>query len=180
AGLGRTRTDRGPRAGRRGGEGGARVRAGQFRTRRLPAALGRAAGAGRRGRNGGGDMKIALVSEHASPLATMGGEDAGGQNVHVAQLAAGLTRQGHEVSVYTRRDRPDLPDYIASPDGYEVVHVEAGPVERVPKDRLLPHMEDFARRLRALWDAEPPDIAQDRKSTRLNSSHVKISYAVFC
>lgn len=104
-------------------------------------------------------MKIALVSEHASPLATMGGEDAGGQNVHVAQLAAGLTRQGHEVSVYTRRDRPDLPDYIASPDGYEVVHVEAGPVERVPKDRLLPHMEDFARRLRALWDAEPPDIA---------------------
>src|SRR5690606_39706491 len=25
-----------------------------------------------------------------------------------------------------------------------------------------------------------PRIAQDRKSTRLNSSHVKISYAVFC
>src|SRR5690606_41505810 len=25
-----------------------------------------------------------------------------------------------------------------------------------------------------------PELAQDRKSTRLNSSHVKISYAVFC
>src|SRR5690606_41214627 len=25
-----------------------------------------------------------------------------------------------------------------------------------------------------------PDVAGDRKSTRLNSSHVKISYAVFC
>src|SRR3712207_7515927 len=25
-----------------------------------------------------------------------------------------------------------------------------------------------------------PDIAQDRKSTRLNSSHANISYAVFC
>src|SRR5690606_15324573 len=25
-----------------------------------------------------------------------------------------------------------------------------------------------------------PDLDQDRKSTRLNSSHVKISYAVFC
>src|SRR5690606_40655147 len=25
-----------------------------------------------------------------------------------------------------------------------------------------------------------PHVAQDRKSTRLNSSHVKISYAVFC
>ncbi len=104
-------------------------------------------------------MKIALVSEHASPLAGMGGEDAGGQNVHVAQLAAGLTRQGHEVSVYTRRDRPDLPEYVVSPDGYEVVHVDAGPAERVPKDRLLPHMGSFGQRLGALWDAEPPDIA---------------------
>src|SRR5690606_20046028 len=26
----------------------------------------------------------------------------------------------------------------------------------------------------------PPDCSRDRKSTRLNSSHVKISYAVFC
>src|SRR5690606_41954497 len=28
--------------------------------------------------------------------------------------------------------------------------------------------------------ASPPGSAEDRKSTRLNSSHVKISYAVFC
>src|SRR5690606_41037964 len=26
----------------------------------------------------------------------------------------------------------------------------------------------------------PEDVLEDRKSTRLNSSHVKISYAVFC
>src|SRR2546421_3642527 len=29
-----------------------------------------------------------------------------------------------------------------------------------------------------IWD--PPDPTQDRKSTRLNSSHDQISYAVFC
>src|SRR5207302_11117231 len=28
--------------------------------------------------------------------------------------------------------------------------------------------------------SQSPQIAPDRKSTRLNSSHVKISYAVFC
>ena len=32
-------------------------------------------------------MKIAFVSEHASPLAAVGGSDCGGQNVHVAELA---------------------------------------------------------------------------------------------
>src|SRR5207302_4979754 len=30
------------------------------------------------------------------------------------------------------------------------------------------------------WKADDWDVNQDRKSTRLNSSHVKISYAVFC
>ncbi|MCW2744053.1 MAG: hypothetical protein JWM48_603, partial [Mycobacterium sp.] len=29
-------------------------------------------------------MNIAMISEHASPLAVLGGVDAGGQNVHVA------------------------------------------------------------------------------------------------
>ena len=49
---------------------------------------------------------IAMVSEHASPLAALGGVDAGGQNVHVAALAAALAARGHEVVVYTRRDDP--------------------------------------------------------------------------
>ena len=49
-------------------------------------------------------MRIAMVSEHASPLAVLGGVDAGGQNVHVAALAAALGRMGDEVVVHTRRD----------------------------------------------------------------------------
>src|SRR5690606_36858450 len=34
--------------------------------------------------------------------------------------------------------------------------------------------------LREYWFDQPQRVAEDRKSTRLNSSHVKISYAVFC
>ena len=44
-------------------------------------------------------MKIAFVSEHASPLAVLGGVDAGGQNVHVAALAEAFARSGDEVRV---------------------------------------------------------------------------------
>src|SRR5690606_40660491 len=36
------------------------------------------------------------------------------------------------------------------------------------------------RSFRILSDEEISQIGLDRKSTRLNSSHVKISYAVFC
>ena len=62
-------------------------------------------------------MRIAMISEHASPLATLGGEDAGGQNTHVAELSAALAAQGHDVRVYTRRDGPALPDTVELPGG---------------------------------------------------------------
>ena len=99
-----------------------------------------------------------MVSEHASPLATIGGVDAGGQNVHVAALSAALGRLGHDVTVYTRRDDPALPRRAPLAPGVDVVHVEAGPATRVPKDELLPHMTAFADRLAADWAAERPDV----------------------
>jgi D-inositol-3-phosphate glycosyltransferase len=40
-------------------------------------------------------MRIAMVSEHADPTAMLGGEDAGGQNVHVGSLALALAARGH-------------------------------------------------------------------------------------
>ena len=99
-----------------------------------------------------------MVSEHASPLAALGGVDAGGQNVHVAALSLALARRGHEVSVYTRRDDPALPGRVAVAEGLEVVHVDAGPAEALPKDTLLPYMEDFAAGISADWGASPPDV----------------------
>jgi glycosyltransferase involved in cell wall biosynthesis len=103
-------------------------------------------------------MRIDLVSEHASPLAAIGGVDAGGQNVHVAALAAGLARRGHEVTVHTRRDDEALPDRVVVQDGYNVSHVDAGPARTLPKDELLPHMPAFARVLQRQWADQPPDV----------------------
>ena len=107
----------------------------------------------------GSRMRIAMVSEHASPLAVLGGVDAGGQNVHVAELSAALARRGHEVLVYTRRDSRQLPQRVETPDGYTVVHVPAGPPEALPKDELLSHMPAFGRFLAEQWRDEPPDVA---------------------
>ncbi|MBN3452926.1 glycosyltransferase [Mycobacterium sp. DSM 3803] len=104
-------------------------------------------------------MKIAMVSEHASPLAALGGVDAGGQNVHVAALSAALSRRGHQVTVYTRRDDPELPERVSAPDGYTVVHVPAGPPEPLPKDELLQYMGGFAQFLDAEWADDRPDVA---------------------
>jgi glycosyltransferase involved in cell wall biosynthesis len=103
-------------------------------------------------------MKIDLVSEHASPLAAIGGVDAGGQNVHVAALAAGLAQRGHDVTVHTRRDDESLPERVVLQDGYDVVHVPAGPACELPKDDLLRHMPEFATNLRRSWAEHAPDL----------------------
>jgi type III pantothenate kinase len=103
-------------------------------------------------------MRIALVSEHASPLAVLGGVDAGGQNVHVDALARGLARRGATVVVHTRRDDPTLPRRVQLCPGVAVDHIDAGPAAVIPKDDLLPHMGAFARELERCWRAERPDV----------------------
>jgi glycosyltransferase involved in cell wall biosynthesis len=103
-------------------------------------------------------MKISMVSEHASPLAALGGVDAGGQNVHVASLAEALARRGADVVVHTRRDDPRPPRRVPLHHGAEVDHVDAGPPREIPKDNLLPYMDDFATDLRRQWLRNRPDV----------------------
>ncbi|MGE5468170.1 MAG: glycosyltransferase [Ignavibacteria bacterium] len=98
-------------------------------------------------------MNIALISEHASPLATPGGIDCGGQNVYVAHVAAELARSGHRVDVFTRRDDPAQPAVVADAAGLppcmRVIHVPAGPARFVPKESLLPLMPAFCNAVAA-------------------------------
>ena len=103
-------------------------------------------------------LRIALISDHASPIAVLGGVDTGGQNVYVAQLAAHLARMGHEVAVYTRRDDPDLADTVEMPEGYSVVNVAAGPARPIAKEELLPHMRAFSDQMYCKLSREECDI----------------------
>jgi glycosyltransferase involved in cell wall biosynthesis len=99
-----------------------------------------------------------MVSEHASPLAVLGGADGGGQNVHVAELARALGVRGVEVVVHTRRDDSALPRRVDLAANVQVDHVDAGPPTCIPKDDLLPHMQAFAQDLELSWLQDPPDV----------------------
>ncbi|MFI7677534.1 glycosyltransferase [Actinophytocola sp. NPDC049390] len=103
-------------------------------------------------------MRIAMISEHANPLAALGEVDAGGQNLHVAELSAALAAAGHDVTVYTRRDDPVQSADRITPQGYRVVHVPAGPVRPLPKDELLPHMGEFTRFVERAWRTDRPEV----------------------
>ncbi len=92
-------------------------------------------------------MKIALISEHASPLATLGGVDSGGQNVYVAHLSRQLARRGHKVDVFTRCDDEALPGIVPFDRSVRVIHIPAGPRRHIAKEQLLPYMQEFSLRM---------------------------------
>ncbi len=107
-------------------------------------------------------LRIALISEHASPLALAGGVDAGGQNVYVAHVARCLANAGHEVDVLTRRDDAALPATVVLQPGARVLNLDAGPAAFVPKEELLPHMPAFtAAARRVLADARAEGTPYD-------------------
>src|SRR6266496_2436648 len=58
-------------------------------------------------------------------------------------------------------------------------------IRRPPRSTLFPYTTLFRSRAPPDLPPRPPQghrrlVPRDRKSTRLNSSHVEISYAVFC
>jgi hypothetical protein len=87
---------------------------------------------------------IALISEHASPLAAAGGVDTGGQNVYVAHTARHLAALGYNVDVFTRREDEAQDEMVQLAPRVRVFHVPAGPAKRLPKESLLPYMSEFA------------------------------------
>src|SRR5687767_5197776 len=87
---------------------------------------------------------VALISEHASPLAVVGGVERSGQNVYVAQVARQLASMGMEVDIFTRKDSQALPEIQEWTEGIRVIHVPAGPAYFIRKEELLPYMTPFS------------------------------------
>jgi D-inositol-3-phosphate glycosyltransferase len=89
-------------------------------------------------------MKIAMLSYHTCPLATLGGKDTGGMNVYVRDLTRTLGSLGVHVDVFTRSQDEHVP-HVLHDLGYgnRVVHIKAGEEVPLPKDKLLSHIPEF-------------------------------------
>jgi len=87
--------------------------------------------------------RIAFISEHASPLAALGGADAGGQNVYVGEVARQLAMMDYQIDIFTRREQKELSEVVSFGDKIRIIHVNAGPAEDIPKETLLQYMPAF-------------------------------------
>ena len=98
--------------------------------------------------------RVAMISEHASPLALLGGVDAGGQNVYVDAVIRGLVAHGYDTDVFTVRGELEHPEVVAWADGVRVIEIPVDAGAPLPKDALWPHMPAFRDAIDRFADCE--------------------------
>ena len=106
-------------------------------------------------------MKIALVAQHATPLRPRAGAGPDSDDIGLSELTRELASHGHQVTVFTQKHQPDLPDQAELHAGVRIRHINAGPV---PADSdqgdadLLQRVPAFSGPLRSSWERERPDV----------------------
>jgi len=113
-------------------------------------------------------LRVAMISVHTSPLATLGGKEAGGMNVYVRDLSRELALRGMAVDVFTRQQSPDAPRVREFAPNARVVHLPAGPPAPYDKHQLFQHLPEFTQALARFAE-------QERVSYSLLHSHYWLS-----
>jgi D-inositol-3-phosphate glycosyltransferase len=102
----------------------------------------------------GAKPRIAVISAHTSPLATLGGRETGGMNVYVRELSRELGARGYGIDVYTRRSSAADPETQPFGPNARVINIDAGPADTIDKVEIPLHLDEFERNVLAFVERE--------------------------
>ncbi len=88
-------------------------------------------------------LTIAMISEHGDPLAPLGGQQSGGQNVYVYEVSKALSTLGVKVDVFTRWENRKADQRVRFAQRAKVIRLKAGPRQFISKDKFGPLMPEF-------------------------------------
>lgn len=97
--------------------------------------------------NGKNNLTVAMISEHGDPLAPLGGQQSGGQNVYVYELARALGKLGVKVDVFTRWDNRKSAQVVRFGQRSKVIRLKAGHRHFISKDNFGPLMPEFVEKM---------------------------------
>ncbi len=99
--------------------------------------------------------RIAMLSVHTCPLATLGGKKTGGMNVYVRDLSREIARRGIAVDVFTRSQDPCQPhiSHSLAPNA-RVIHIPTGPETPLETTEVYPHLPQFVENVLAFIASE--------------------------
>jgi glycosyltransferase involved in cell wall biosynthesis len=102
-------------------------------------------------------MKIALVAQHSTPVPGTADTTTAGDDARLVEMSRSLAGQGHQVTVYARRNGKSLPERASLAPGVNVEYV--GPADSSADDsQLVKQVGAFSAPLHAMWSKDRPDV----------------------
>lgn len=102
--------------------------------------------------------KVLFISDHGDPLAKLGGEQAGGQNNYVRQLALALDKKGVKVDVVTHWCDVDAPRIEKFGESCRVIRIAAGHKGFISKNKMYELLPEFYREMKEALQLYSYDI----------------------
>jgi len=100
--------------------------------------------------------KIAMFSIHSDPLAQLGSQESGGQNIYVRYLAEELEKFGWDVDVFTRWDSRHKKQIAYITKHSRVIRLKGGPVDHIPKTELIELLPEIFNNFLVFTNFENP------------------------
>ena len=102
-------------------------------------------------------MKIALVAQHSTPVPCNSDKTTVGDDARLVEMSTSLAGQGHQVTVYARRNGKSLPERVKLAGGVSVEYV--GPADSsADESHLVKQIGAFSAPLHDRWSKDRPDV----------------------
>ena len=100
--------------------------------------------------------KVAMFSIHSDPLAPLGSQECGGQNIYVKYLAEELDKLGWHADIFTRRDNPHKKQIAQISKHSRVIRLKGGPASYIPKKDLFSVLPEIFENFKKFIDNRNP------------------------
>ncbi len=97
-----------------------------------------------------------MFSIHSDPLAPLGSQECGGQNIYVKYLAEELEKLGWYTDTFTRWDNPRKKQVTNFSKHSRVIRLKGGPVSSIPKKDLFPVLPEIFENFQKFINYENP------------------------
>lgn len=100
--------------------------------------------------------KIAMFSIHSDPLALLGSQESGGQNIYIRHLIEKLEKLGWSIDVFTRWDSHHKKQLTHLGKRSRVIRLKGGPVHYIPKKDLFSILPEILNNFLIFIDFKNP------------------------
>lgn len=97
-----------------------------------------------------------MFSVHSDPLALLGSQESGGQNIYIRRLVEALEKFGWSIDVFTRLDSPHKKELVNFGKRSRVIRLKAGPIHYFFKKDLFSVLLEFFNNFLKFIDFKNP------------------------